>query len=207
MAKITGAEYDEQASTPATPSSGSWKLYPKTDGFYTLDDAGAETGPLGASAGSGGIPMKKARRTSGNITLNSTAWANVDTGLDLTLDAAAGDEIVYGLSAVVSAAAPFVWFDVVTVVSGTITNSFGRRAAVEASPGDQGVSAWWSDDDVIAAVSGTAPPYTVQAGDIVSGAVTLRLRYATDTAVNRLLNATTTIPLDVWAQNTGPLEA
>lgn len=42
----------EQGSTPATPAAGKWKLYPKADGWYALDDAGNEIGPL--STGSGG---------------------------------------------------------------------------------------------------------------------------------------------------------
>jgi hypothetical protein len=149
----------------------------------------------------------KARRTSGSITLNSTSWANVDTGLDLTLKGVqVGDEIAYGMSGLISAATPYVWLDVVTIVSGVPVNSFARRAAVETSPGTQGVSGWWADDDVIATVSGEAPPYTVVSGDLVAGAITLRLRYAQDAAVNRLLNADMTYPLDVWAMNLGPVQ-
>jgi len=44
MADLTMAE---QASTPSTPASGSWRLYFKSDGAHYLDDAGAEIGPLG----------------------------------------------------------------------------------------------------------------------------------------------------------------
>jgi len=33
----------EQGSTPSTPSSGTWELYAKADGIYSLDDAGSET--------------------------------------------------------------------------------------------------------------------------------------------------------------------
>lgn len=32
----------EESSTPTTPGSGKWKLYPKSGGFYVLDDAGNE---------------------------------------------------------------------------------------------------------------------------------------------------------------------
>jgi hypothetical protein len=39
----------EESSTPATPSAGKWKLYPKADGWYAIDDAGNETGLLGLS--------------------------------------------------------------------------------------------------------------------------------------------------------------
>lgn len=41
---------DEQA-TPANPAGGRRKIYPKADGWYDLDSAGAETGPFGAGGG------------------------------------------------------------------------------------------------------------------------------------------------------------
>jgi len=44
----------EEGSTPSTPSAGKWVIYPKSDGFYTLDDAGAETGPFGVGGSAGG---------------------------------------------------------------------------------------------------------------------------------------------------------
>ena len=34
--------WEEQASAPATPATGLWKIYPKADGWYTVDDAGTE---------------------------------------------------------------------------------------------------------------------------------------------------------------------
>lgn len=34
----------EEGSTPTTPASGKWKVYPKGDGLYILDDAGIELG-------------------------------------------------------------------------------------------------------------------------------------------------------------------
>lgn len=37
---------DVVAVTPATPPSGKRKLYPRSDGWYDLDDAGVELGPL-----------------------------------------------------------------------------------------------------------------------------------------------------------------
>lgn len=42
--------WEEQASAPSTPASGKWKLYPKSDGFYAVDDEGNEVGPFGAAA-------------------------------------------------------------------------------------------------------------------------------------------------------------
>jgi hypothetical protein len=41
----------EEGSTPTTPTSGKWKIYPKADGFYIIDDAGLELGPLAFANG------------------------------------------------------------------------------------------------------------------------------------------------------------
>ncbi len=41
-----------EGSAPATPSTGNWVVYAKTDGLYYKDDAGVETGPLAAGGGS-----------------------------------------------------------------------------------------------------------------------------------------------------------
>jgi len=42
----------EEAGTPSTPGSSKWKLYPKSDGWYALDDAGLEIGPLAVGGSS-----------------------------------------------------------------------------------------------------------------------------------------------------------
>lgn len=161
----------------------------------------------GVSAGAG-LPIVKARRTAGNLTLNSTSWANVDTGLDLVLnEVQEGDEIVYGISYRVSNEAVTLYLDVATIVSGSPYRSLGRRDAVEASPGDQGIIGWRAESSVATSESGMAPPYTVVAGDISSGSVTLRLRYATASAANRTMNGASTAPLDVWAMNLGPAQS
>lgn len=147
----------------------------------------------------------KKRRTSGNLTLNSVSWANVDTGLDLVLnEVQVGDELVYGIQAHVGTEAVWAYFDVVTVVGGSPVNSLGSRAAVVASPGPLGVSGWMARTGTQEMPNGTTAPYTVAAGDLTSGSITLRLRYATASAVNKTLYADATIPLDVWAMNLGP---
>jgi len=45
-----GTYTSDEQSTPSTPASGSRKLYPKTDGWYDLNSAGAEAKVGGASA-------------------------------------------------------------------------------------------------------------------------------------------------------------
>lgn len=133
------------------------------------------------------------------------SWANVDTGLDLVLnEVQVGDELVYGIQAHVGTEAVWAYFDVVTVVGGSPVNSLGSRAAVVASPGPLGVSGWMARTGTQEMPNGTTAPYTVAAGDLTSGSITLRLRYATASAVNKTLYADATIPLDVWAMNLGP---
>lgn len=150
--------------------------------------------------------MVKARRTSGNITLNGTAWANVDTGLDLTLKKVqAGDQLVYGISAFWQNEAIHGFLDVVTLVSGSPLNSFAVQGAVETTPGYK-FGGWYGVASAYTAMTGTCPPYTVVAGDVVSGAVTLRLRGATLSAGNKVIRATTSEPFDVWAMNLGPAQ-
>jgi len=148
-----------------------------------------------------------AKRASTSITLNSTTWANVDTGLDLTLNASTGDVIEY----VPSMFGPngynvAVAFDVATIVSGSVVNVFSTDGA--ANNTYNGISGWyWTNSSIIniyATVSGSAF-YTLQAGDISSGTVTLRLRYKSDSATNRVLYATVDNLLKVWARNHGPV--
>lgn len=50
-ANIPAVQFTEQTAAPATPATGKWKLYHKSDGLYTLDDTGTETGPLGTGGG------------------------------------------------------------------------------------------------------------------------------------------------------------
>lgn len=151
--------------------------------------------------------LVKARRTSGDVTLNSTAWANVDTSLDLTLnECQVGDEIIFGVSGLSANEATGVNMDVVTVVSAAAVSSFGARGAATAAISSGTIPALYAPTGVYAALSGVTPPYTVVAGDLVDGSVTLRLRYATDAATNKVLFGSVQVPLDVWAMNLGPAQ-
>jgi len=148
---------------------------------------------------------KVTTRSAGNLTLNSTNWANVDTGLDITLAAQAGDVLEASLSAVVDANAVILYLDVVTVVSAAPVNSFGKKGAVTAAPLPAGVSSWYCAASVLTMV-GAPIHYTAVAGDLASGLVTLRLRYATATATNRILNADSNVPVEFCVKNLGPAD-
>ena len=145
----------------------------------------------------------RAKRTSGAITLNSSlVWANVDTGIDLVLNASVGDVIEYSISAFLASAAVETYFDVVTVVSGSPVNSFGYDAAPANPSTSYGIAGWTAPASVIYSVSGNFFR-TLLAGDISSGTVTLRLRYATASATARTMSAAANQPLEVFARNLG----
>lgn len=70
-----------EGTVPANPATNRWKLFFKSDGVYTLDDAGAEVGPLAAGAGS-------------PETLATTLAAGNTTG-GTDLEIGTGDELVF----------------------------------------------------------------------------------------------------------------
>lgn len=45
-AEIISLLFDEQASDPATPAAGFWRIYAKSTGLFIIDDAGAVSGPF-----------------------------------------------------------------------------------------------------------------------------------------------------------------
>lgn len=141
--------------------------------------------------------FKFASRSSGNLTLNSTSFANVDTGLDLVLAAEVGDVIEVGVSVVMGAEAVIAMFDVYTIVSASPVTGFG---------GTNGVSGWYVSALADNMHVGGSVMSTLVAGDISSGTVTLRLRYKTGTAANKTLLANTANPLHFWAKNLGPAD-
>lgn len=146
---------------------------------------------------------KKAKRTAGDQSLNSTTWANVDTALDLVLPAVVGDEIEYGINGLSGAQAVFIDFDVVSIVAASPVNSFATDGAAVAAPG--AVILGWQGPSGAAAHMAGSVLYTVVAGDISGGNVTLRLRYATNAAVNKTVYGSAASPLRVWAKNLGPV--
>ena len=147
----------------------------------------------------------RAKRTSGSITLSSNSvWANVDTGLDLTLNATTGDVVEYGISGILGAQGVETYFDVVTIVSGNPVNSFCLDTTPANPPTSYGIQGWLSFDSIGRALSGSFFR-TLVAGDISSGTVTLRLRFANSSATTRSFTANTSQPLEVFACNRGPV--
>jgi hypothetical protein len=137
-----------------------------------------------------GLDTAIATRTGGSYTLNSTTWANVDTGMDLVIPAQAGDRLGITCGYLRSASAgAHVYMDAATIVGGSPVNyiSGGNPATPH-----EGVASWFGPDDSVAEKAGGLFIYTVVAGDISGGNVTLRWRYRTSAASNVTVYGTAT---------------
>lgn len=147
-------------------------------------------------------------RTAGDLTLNSNGvWADlptIGTTWDISLAGQVGDVIEASLSCFVGSAVVGVSLDVFTIVSAAAVNAFSNGvAANNANAG--GVQAWYAAFSSNISNGGSVF-YALQAGDISSGTVTVRLRYQTDVATNRTVKATTAFPLQFSARNLGPVD-
>lgn len=148
-------------------------------------------------------PVRK-RRTAGNITLNSSSWANVDptvgttNELDIVLAARAGDMVEVGLSGFLQSESVVMYFDAASIVSAAPANYWGGAGGAS----DEGVGAWFAIHAAWKAQSGGAVREIVS-GDLSAGTVTIRLRFRGSSASDRILRATAANPLDFWAKNHG----
>ncbi len=144
------------------------------------------------------VLVASASRSSSNVTLNGTGWANVDTGLDLVVLAQAGDFIQVNISGRLApgAGSTHTYFDVATIVSGSPVNYFGTAGGAT----DEGLNGWRCQDTTDARITGAVVRQLVS-GDISAGTVTLRLRYRQDTAGNRAFVAQAVNPFKWWGIN------
>lgn len=132
----------------------------------------------------------------GDITMNQTAITGL-TGFDMTLTAASGDRVLYGISARLESVAVIEGFDVFTMVAGSRVNPFG--AGLSASLGSTaGVGGWLTPGTAQLLLAGEVPR-TLVGGDISSGTVTLRLHYAGAAVTARKIFANSNMPAKVWA--------
>jgi hypothetical protein len=198
LAALTGANLATTDEFAVVDKSDTTMAASGTDKRMTAAEVGAGLALIAPMA----KDYARATRTSGNITINGTSWAKVDTGVDLTLTAAAGDVIEVGICARLAAgtATQHTFFDVATVVGGSPVNYFGTAGGAS----DEGVIGWRCQGDRDTSF-GCPVARTLVSGDISSGSVTLRLRTRQDAAGNRLFVAGATNPFSWFAKNIGPV--
>jgi hypothetical protein len=154
----------------SSPSNGQALIYNSTTGKWNNSSAAGGSAPQ----------VVRNLRTTGNLTLGSTTWADVDTALDLVFTASAGDWLEINLQAyVTSEAANRLYFEGFTRVSGADVNGIGIPVA--AASANSGPPLWTTPANYMGPVGGPVL-YQVQSGDVSSGQVTVRLKYSTDTA-------------------------
>lgn len=152
------------------------------------------------------------RATGSAMALASTAIAELAAatngpgtgGFDITLQAYVGDILEWSFSGVsqVPGAAVQTDYDIYTMVSGSRTNPFGAGLSASCAS-TRGVSAWENASSNYVPLVGSVL-YVVQAGDIVSGAVTMRPYYAQASATTMNIFSTANLPFRMWARNLGP---
>lgn len=127
--------------------------------------------------------------TSGNISATSGAFVSLG---DLTIAAAADDVLVIEPDVICTTGAD-TQFEAATRVSGADAIYWSSGTGTSRWPG--GLGGWYVEQG--SRELGTRARYTVQAGDVVAGEVTVRL-YARSTGATRTINANSTYPLR-WA--------
>jgi hypothetical protein len=157
--------------------------------FHTLDPAPVVT-PL--------TRVKKVTRTSGNIVINNTAWTALDTGMDLFVAAVVGDTIEMTVNFATGPEGVSAFFDVGTIVSAAVVNRVSGTGAAE-----YGIQGWTAPLNLSMYESGSYF-YTVLAGDLSGGTVTMRLLFRTQNAVNKTVYANTGNPCQFAISNRGP---
>lgn len=139
-----------------------------------------------------------AQRTAGDVTAPNglSAWAAVDTALDLTLPAAVGDKVEISLTASWGSSSTVNGrLRPVSIVSGSVVN-------VLAGSTNYGVAAWSNPLGVqYSGASGTVM-YAVQSGDLSSGQITVRLEVRAD-GTGQSIRANSDAPLHFSLKNLG----
>jgi len=139
-------------------------------------------------------PIVSAVRTAGDKSPNSTAYADVDNAMDLSLPCIAGDRIEFALSG--------LWLD--GAVAGHLAVRSVTRAVdgIGTASGTGGVSAWAGTNGTVVPIGGGFI-YPVVSGDIATGVAIFRLRVKCSAATTKILKADTAAPLYWHAKNLG----
>lgn len=137
--------------------------------------------------------------TSGNISVGSGSFTAL--GPAQTVAAATGDVLELVIDSLLCAnTGSDVQFDAATRVAAADTNWFSSGTNTSRFPG--GLGSWYVETSRFASPAPSAR-YTVQAGDVSAGQVTVQL-YGQCAAGSRSVFANTSYPLRWWLVNLGP---
>lgn len=141
------------------------------------------------------------RKVAAVDSIASTSWTPVeaDGTFDLTLEAQDGDTLRAVLAGTFPNTAVAKILNVATWVSGAAVNYFGPSSTA-ASHGP-----WLGASGAVAPIAGERR-YVVQAGDLVSGKVTVRVLGRGDAATSWTPDASADSPLDFYLDNLGPAD-
>lgn len=132
--------------------------------------------------------------------MNGQAWANLDTGIDLTLTGVtAGQIVAVGLAFTYLSENNNAYVDAVSLVAGSPVKNWSQGIAEGGTL--QGFPGWMSPN--FAASIGSIARRAVEAGDLSAGSLTIRFRVRTELAANKTITANSNLALVAWAQNLG----
>lgn len=171
------------AYAPASSTSGASAQLARADHSHT--------GQVGAKA-------RFANVSTGNYTISSTIWANLDTASDLVVAAKIGDWIEVQMSAQAGSEATGLYLDAVSIVSGVNQNTWSD------STGNGGILAWATQGlGTFETIGGGAMKQIVSSDLDFVGNVTVRLIARVSVATNRSLYASSASPFMFWIKNLG----
>lgn len=161
-----------------------------------------DTSVLAPAASASGMFQRK-QRTSGDLSPSGLNWSNLDTNLDLQVNAEAGDLVEVSCVGVWKNPAQEGYLDAVSLVSGSPVKNWSKDAAPVDGAAEGGVLAWWGVGGTFSGFGGSIAK-AVAANEISDGVLTIRFRVYVNHASNtKGLFASSFFPLTVWARNLG----
>lgn len=216
--EIPSLIFTEQGSAPASPSSGDQRIFIRTsdhvlcyvDSSGTVTPVGGALGsatpqPIGAAGGGSATTASKVDHvhairsarvayTGGDISFTSTSFAELVSGIRLTIAAAIGDVLLLTPNLYVGSAAQAMDLDGCTIISGAIQSLMTNTT--------NGASGWRSTATSFAIIDGCIL-YTVVSGDISAGNVVVSMAGKMESAGTRLIQANADLPLVLSVVNLG----
>jgi hypothetical protein len=197
---LTPDGHDARDHTGVTGVSGAAEItdIPTTemDDTLVLAPDGAGGVEFRAEAGGSGPAIDYSSNAS-DISITSDSWGAADTATDLVVPAVTGDLIEVGLFMRVGTEAPQVFSEIVSMVSASPVNAVSTGAAAPSGTTGSGASVWIGDTGRHSC--GGVVFYTLQAGDLSGGNVTLRW-YARRTSGTKTIEDGARLYVKNWGQ-------